>query len=260
MTTGAVGRPLMNAGARYYGALTLPLYDWAVLHTVVPYAWQCPLAKEQAMYNDNVVGSRRHLDIGVASGYFLQHTTTWGLPQKEAEENHCQPPSVEITLMDLNPNSTKYAAHRLRQMKLFSKVHEVVGDALEPFPLLHQEGEKPQRMWFDSIAMFHLLHCIPGNLREKAVALEHAARVLHPETGVLFGANVTPADYRPTGASVVQDAFAKAVLAFSHRMGALNNQHDSHADMEAILQNGFEEYHLERVGYMTLWKASKPKF
>lgn len=213
----------ISAGARYYGALTLPLYDLAVLRAVVQYAWQCPLETERALY-DRCVGER-HLDVGVASGYFLDHAL-WPVT------------TPEITLMDLNPNSTRYAAHRLRRYR----ITEVVGDALEPYPV---DGK------FDSIGLFHLLHCIPGDLPAKASVLLNAAQVLKPD-GVVFGANVTPVDCK-------SNVFAKMVLAFSHRLGALNNQNDSHADMETVLNETFADVRIQRVGYMSLWEAREPK-
>lgn len=215
--------PTISAGARYYGRLTLPLYDLAVLRTVVQYAWCCPLEKEQELYNKSV--GAKHLDVGVASGYFL-HRTQWPVE------------TPEITLMDLNPNSTKYAAERLRRYT----VREVTGDALQPFPVSET---------FDSVGMFHLLHCIPGDLKQKAVALENAGKVLKPD-GVVFGANVTPVDSEP-------NAFAKLVLGISHQMGALNNQNDSHEDMGEALDRTFHEFKLEKVGCMSLWEARKPK-
>lgn len=213
----------ISAGARYYGAVTLPLYDFAVLRAVVQYAWRCPLAVEQALY-DRCVGAR-HLDVGVASGYFLDRAS-WPVPDPD------------ITLMDLNPNSTRYAAHRLRRYS----VEEVVGDALEPFPVTGH---------FDSVGLFHLLHCIPGSLRDKAQVLSNAAQVLAPG-GVVFGANVTPVDCRP-------NLFAKGVLGCSHALGALNNQQDSHEDMQAILRQTFDDVWTERIGCMSLWTACTPK-
>jgi hypothetical protein len=185
------------------------------------------------MYNQ--FSGARHLDVGVASGYFLDHTK-WPVAKPK------------ITLMDLNPKATRYAADRLRRRRY--DISEVVGNALEPFPVVESEKEK-----FDSIGLFHLLHCIPGSLLEKKDVLRHAGNVLEPENGVVFGANVTPVDVPKTS----QNFFATSVLRFSHSMGALNNQQDSHADMEAILDEMFEEYELRRVGYMSLWHARKPK-
>ena len=212
----------ISAGARYYGALTLPLYDLAVLKLVVQGAWGCPLEKEHALY-DRCVG-KRHLDVGVASGYFLDHAV-WPIPRPE------------IVLMDLNPNSTRFAAHRLRRYA----VSEVVGDALLPFPV---EGR------FDSIGLFHLLHCIPGSHHEKADVLRNSAAVLNPG-GVVFGACVTPVD-------TPLNPFAKAVLKVSHSLGALNNQRDRHSDLVEVLHQTFADVKVEKVGCMSLWEARSP--
>ncbi len=213
----------MHAGARYYGALTLPLYDAAVLNVAVPHAWGVPLSVERGMY-DRLVGAR-HLDIGVATGYFLR---------KALEDRD----EAEITLMDLNENATRYAAEKLQRFD----VTEVVGDALEPFPV---SG------WFDSIAMFHLLHCMPGTVAEKAVAFDHAIAVL-AEGGVCFGASVTPA-----GRTL--NLFGRAVLAASNRTGALNNADDDHDALRAEIESRFRDTRIELRGVMTLWEARDPR-
>lgn len=213
----------LSRGARYYGAMTLPLYDMAVLRVVVPLAWGCPLSEERALY-ERCVGAR-HLDIGVASGYFLDKAA-WPVPQPQ------------IALMDLNPKSVRYAAHRLRRFD----PEQAIGDARQPFPF----GEP-----FDSIGLFHLIHCIPGGMAEKAAVFDHAARALAPG-GVVFGASVTPAD-RP------RNLFARGVLTFSNRLGALNNRDDSHAALKAALEARFADTRVWARGAMTLWEARSPR-
>ena len=218
----------MNAGARYYGALTLPLYDAAVLKIAVPYAWEVPLEEERAMYRRCL--GRRHLDIGVATGWFLRET----LENEDGGEGGDR----EITLMDLNEKATRYAADKLSRFD----VRRVQGDAREPFPV---DGP------FDSIAMFHLLHCIPDTVTEKAVAFDHAAAVL-AEGGVCFGASVTPKGQH-------LNPFAKAVLAASNATGALNNRNDSHEDLRAEIERRFRTTEIRLVGTMTLWEARNPR-
>ncbi len=213
----------IHAGARYYGALTLPIYDAAVLNIAVPYAWGVPLAVGREMYR-RMVGAR-HLDIGVATGYFLRKA----LADRDM---------AEITLMDLNENATRYAADKLRRFT----VTQAVGDALEPFPV---SGP------FDSIGMFHLLHCMPGTIPEKAVALDHAIRVLAPG-GICFGASVTPAG-RQLG------AFGRMVLNGSNRTGALNNAQDDHDTLRSEIEARFNDTKIELRGVMTLWEARDPK-
>ena len=213
----------MDAGARYYGALTLPLYDAAVLNLAVPYAWGVPLSVGREMYR-RLVGAR-HLDIGVATGYFLRKA----LAGRD---------TAQITLMDLNENATRYAARKLSRFD----VTEAVGDALEPFPVTGP---------FDSIAMFHLLHCMPGTVAEKAVALDHAIAVLAPG-GVCFGASVTPAGHS-------LNPFGRLVLNASNRTGALNNANDDHDALRAEIDSRFRDVKIELHGVMTLWEARGPR-
>jgi len=213
----------IHAGARYYGALTLPAYDAAVLNIAVPYAWGVPLETGRAMYR-RLVGPR-HLDIGVATGYFLRKA----LADRDA---------AQITLMDLNENATRYAARKLERFD----VTEAVGDALEPFPV---DGP------FDSIGMFHLLHCMPGTVAQKAVAFDHAIAVL-AEGGVCFGASVTPA-----GRSL--NPFGQLVLNASNRTGALNNANDDHDALRTEIESRFSDVKIELRGVMTLWEARGPK-
>ena len=213
----------IHAGARYYGAVTLPLYDAAVLNIAVPYGWGVPLEAGRAMYR-RLVGAR-HLDIGVATGYFLRKA----LAEREA---------AQVTLMDLNENATRYAAEKLKRFD----VTQAVGDALEPFPVAGP---------FDSIAMFHLLHCMPGTVAEKAAAFDHAIAVL-AEGGVCFGASVTPAGQR-------LNPFGKLVLSGSNRTGALNNAGDTHDALRAEIEARFHDTTIELRGVMTLWEARNPK-
>lgn len=214
---------LIHPGARYYGAITLPLYDAAVLGVAVPFGWGVSLRDELAMY-DRCVGPR-HLDVGVASGYFLDRTL-WPVERPE------------ITLMDLNPNATQYAARRLRRYT----VREVVGDALEPFPV---DGK------FDSIGLCHLLHCMPGEIADKEQVFDHAINRLTPD-GVVFGASVTPFGMKP-------NPLAKLILWGSNRKGALNNLRDSHDALRRAIEKRFRTVKINLTGLMTTWEARDPR-
>ncbi len=212
----------IHSGARYYGAITLPLYDAAVLNVAVPYAWGISLREELALY-DHCMGAR-HLDVGVATGYFLDNAL-YPAEQKE------------ITLMDLNPNATAYAAKRLSRVN----VTEIVGDALEPFPV---EGQ------FDSVGLFHLLHCMPGAIPDKEVVFDNTIACLAPG-GVCFGASVTPLGLK-------QNMLAKLILRGSNAKGALNNLRDSHEDLRAAIERRFKTTKIELRGLMTTWQARDP--
>lgn len=99
------------------------------------------------LYDENV--SRRHLDVGVGSGGLL---------------DACRFPvaAPEVTLMDMNPDSLAVTAARLSRYR----PRTVQGNAMEPWPVAPAS--------FDSVALSHLVHCLPGAIPDKAAAFEHA--------------------------------------------------------------------------------------
>jgi ubiquinone/menaquinone biosynthesis C-methylase UbiE len=78
------------AGAAVYSRFTLFIYDFWVLGVSNLYAWRCPTSSVLVpFFNKNL--SKKYLDIGVGTGYFLAHTNL-------KSDN-------KITLVDLNKNS-----------------------------------------------------------------------------------------------------------------------------------------------------------
>jgi len=104
------------AGQAAYTPRMLSVYDLVVLGFNAHVMWRCSPRRLVALYDEHV--ARRHLDIGVCSGYLL---------------DKCRFPteSPEITLMDLNPNPLAFAAKRLRRYR--PKTHQA--NALAPFDL-----------------------------------------------------------------------------------------------------------------------------
>jgi ubiquinone/menaquinone biosynthesis C-methylase UbiE len=151
----------IEAGQAAYSPLVLRFYDLLVLGLSNHYLWRCPTAEIVNLHDRNVTA--RHLDIGVGTGYYLDHAR-W--PDR----------NPSITLVDLDPNSLAAASHRLARFAPRS----VRADCLEPLPL----GEK-----FDSVSLCYLFHCLPGTLPEKTVVLDHLQRVLAPGARV-FGATI----------------------------------------------------------------------
>jgi Methyltransferase domain len=212
------------AGQAVYSRPLLRFYDLLVMGYNLPVLWRCPRKRLRRLYDDNA--GARHLDVGVASGYLI---------------NKCRfsTDSPEITLMDLNPNSLDFAAHRLRRYA----PRTVRANVLEPWGL---PGEA-----FDSIAMSNLLHCLPGTLREEAVAFSYAREALAP-AGQLFGATVLG-----TGADHTKRS--RKALESMNRSGTFSNLDDRLEDLEAGLAAEFPEYEVEVEGVVALFTARKSK-
>lgn len=210
------------AGQAVFTRAFLPLYDTLVYGFNSPVLWRCPKSRLLAHYDAHL--SARHLDVGVASGRLL---------------DECAFPvqGPRLTLMDLSPSSLEFAARRLRRYA----PRTVLGNALEPWDL--PPGEH------DSVAMCHILHCMPGDMAEKAVAFEHANTALAPG-GVLFGATIL-------GRGVNLNPLARRVIAANNRWGVLSNRDDSPEQLDAALSATFASHELRIVGAVGLFAAWK---
>jgi SAM-dependent methyltransferase len=211
-----------HAGQADYTRLTLPFYDLIVMRYTLPRLWRCPKSRILELYDENASG--RHLDIGVASGYLI---------------DRCRFPSdlPEITLMDLNPSSLRFAARRLRRYR--PRTHRA--NVLEPWDLPSES--------FESVAMSNLLHCVPGTLREKRVAFEHARDALVPG-GTLFGATIL-------GLEADHSKRSRKAIERLNRKGAFSNLEDRREDLEAGLAATFPAYEVQVEGVVALFTASK---
>jgi SAM-dependent methyltransferase len=210
------------AGQAIYTPILLRLYGSMVTYYTMPVLWRCPMSRLRDLYDENA--RNRHLDIGVASGYLI---------------DKCRFPSdsPEITLMDLNPNSLRFAAHRLQRYR--PRTHQA--NVLEPWGLPSES--------FESVAMSHLLHCVPGTLREKRVAFEHANDALAPG-GTLFGVTVL-------GLEADHSKRSRKTVERLNRKGAFSNLDDRREDLEAGLAGAFTSYEVEVEGVLALCKAHK---
>jgi SAM-dependent methyltransferase len=201
------------AGQALYTRRFLAVYDAVIYGFNSPVLWRCPKVRLIELYDAHVSG--RHLDIGVGTGRLL---------------DECRFPVAdpEITLMDLNPNSLDAAARRLARYA--PRTHRA--SVLDAWGLLQRS--------FDSVAMCHLLHCLPGAIPQKAVAFEHASAALAPG-GVLFGATLL-------GEGVEHTWLSRRALAASNRRRVMCNLNDTLEDLDAALDHAFDSHQIEVVG------------
>lgn len=211
------------AGQASYTPVRLRVYDLLVYRFNMPMLWRCPKDRLLRHYDEHV--SARHLDVGVATGVLL---------------DGCRfpVPAPEITLMDLNSNSLRFASQRLSRFA--PRIHRA--NVLEDWGL-------PAKS-FDSIGMTNLLHCLPGSIPAKAVAFDHASAVLAPG-GVLFGATIL-------GKGVSHPPYAKLVMSRLNSTGTFGNSHDDAKDLEAALGERFVDHRVDICGAMGLFVARVP--
>jgi SAM-dependent methyltransferase len=208
------------AGQALYTRRVLRLYDAWVYGFNCPVLWRCPKARLVELYDAHA--GARHLDIGVATGRLL-------------DECRFPVPSPEITLMDLNPNSLQAASHRLARYS--PRIHRA--NVLDPWDL--PDGS------FDSVAMCHLLHCLPGAMPDKAVVFEHARNALTVD-GVLFGATIL-------GEGAHHTRLSRLAIGAGNYRGVMSNLGDHLADLDGALGRVFASHEVQVLGSVALFAA-----
>jgi SAM-dependent methyltransferase len=208
-------------GQSDYNTLVLRLYDPLVLGPISRYVWRASSDEMVRRYRQHI--RPNHLDVGPGTGYFLEHA---GLRA-----------GSRVTVLDPNPNVLRHVTRRLRDLE----VTAVEADVLKPLPVTGP---------FNSAALNAVLHCLPGPLDRKAVAVSNIAAVLAPDA-TLFGATVLGRSGRHTRAG---RAFLKAF----NRRGAFDNLDDTEDGIAEILRQSFGQVEVETVGGLALFTATDP--
>lgn len=212
-------------GQSYYEHRRLRLYDAVVVHASNRLLWRCPKSRLLDHYNDLITS--RHLEVGPGSGYYL---------------DHCRFPggTPELTLLDLNPDPLKFAAHRLRRYT----PRCVQADILEPLPDLVGSG-------FTSIAYNYVMHCLPEPPGGKQIVFKHLCEALAPD-GVLFGSTVLSQGVKHT-------ALSRRFNILYQRQGSFHNQHDGVHGLHQALEEHFAGHWIEVRGSVALFAARAPR-
>lgn len=205
-----------------YSPATLAIYDTLVLRLSNPLVWRCPTSRILALYNQHV--SANHLDVGVGTGWYL---------------DHCQfPATPSLALMDVNPHALAAAAKRVKRYSPTT----YVADVLKPL------DDHPVR--YDSISVTYLLHCLAGPLPRKASVFDHLAPLLAPG-GTLFGATIL-------SRGVSRSAAAESLMGFYNRKGIFGNEDDNLHDLRLALAERFNRVRVDTHGSVALFSASQP--
>ena len=221
--------PMLNFHRDQAGAAISPyrrsflrIYDRYVLDFSFSFLWACPSTAMQEMYNRYM--TLNHLDIGVGTGYFVEHCNLCGKFQR-------------LALMDLRRESLDAASSRLSRYR----PETYQGNILDAVSI-----KKPG---FDSIAMMNLLHCLPGNIHEKSVAFDNVMSVLNPG-GVIFGSTILYRGVKP-------NTMAKMVMKYYNRMGYMENTEDYADSLRESLATRFSRSAVRIEGCVALFHARK---
>ncbi|KAH0493154.1 hypothetical protein TgHK011_008074 [Trichoderma gracile] len=238
--------PAQNAGSSTYTPFLLKLYDLVVLSISNSYAWHCSTTAVQLPLFQSSLG-RRHLDVGVGTGYYPAHALK--SPNTNSSTNGNKTPCREIVLLDLNPNTLDLAAARIAAAQPAVKIRSVVADVTDPstlHPVLPPGGEEK----FDSVSVFYLLHCLAGPPESKNRVFDLLREYVADE-GVLVGTTIL-GEERP------MNWLARRLMTIYNSKGIFDNWKDSRAVFEEGLRRNFGEVDVQIIGRTMVFTARRP--
>lgn len=211
----------IEAGQAIYSKPVLSIYDLWVLGISNQYIWKCPTSTLLKHFNQHVTPN--HLDVGVGTGYFL---------------DHCQfpPGKIRIGLLDLNQNSLHQTAKRIKRYEpTLYKYNALAKLDIDTAP-------------YDSISLNYLFHCLPGSLLEKLTVLDNLSHLLS-KNGTVFGATIL-------SQGVKKSSIATRLMAIYNKKGVFNNDQDSYQDLKNYLSDKYVSHEITVKGCVAMFSAS----
>ncbi|KAF9774942.1 hypothetical protein IL306_006990, partial [Fusarium sp. DS 682] len=228
------------AGPAGYTPFALSIYDLYVLRFSARAFWDCSTKKDlRPLFSDNF--SKRHVDIGVGTGYFLE---------KAMHDTHREPKDQHITLVDFSEHPL--AAARKRVLSQYPEVDArcVQADAGKPLP------DSLQNERFDSASLFLILHCMPGPTTSKAKAINNAKSILTND-GVLVGCTLLGKQWEKTdhGYTVKHERPRGLLCSMALRLyndrGIFDNWQEDPNVFTQVLEDEFEHVETRLLGKFT---------
>jgi hypothetical protein len=222
MTATALYTP--DDGIKIYSSLGLRVYDALIMGSVTRYVWNCPSDVFVRFYRAHA--SDNHADIGVGTGYCLDRC---GFVAGR----------TRLALIDLQPNCLSFAARRLARYS----PEQYVWNASEPRRDSFM-GVRP----FDSIALGGILHCLPGDMRQKGRVFDTLRTLCTPDA-TIFG-------YTLVNDAIAQRLRRRFVYRLFHRMQVVNFAYDSVGGLEQELSARYDDYRIDVVGCFAFFRAT----
>lgn len=208
------------AGQAVYSKRILSIYDLWVLGISNSLIWKCRTRNILNWMNQSLTAN--HLDVGVGTGYYLDHCT---FPDS----------NVRLGLLDLNPNSLAAAARRASRYS----PETYQADILQPLP--------DQTQCFDSVSLNYLLHCLPGDLTAKSILFDHLNQWLNP--GAIISGSTILTEGVPRSLS------ARKLMHFYNEKKIFTNSADSRDELQSQLQSRYTDVELKVMGCVALFRA-----
>lgn len=207
------------AGQAVYTPRALRAYDTVVVRLSNRFIWRCPATLVREHYDRHV--QAHHLDVGPGTGYYLDR----------CQFSH----SPTITLLDPNPDVLRFTSDRISRYRPTSHA----ADALKPIDLAAAS--------FGSVALAHVLHCLPGNMDTKAVVFDNVIPLVQAG-GVIFGTTILnqQAGHTWVGRKLMEVYNAK---------GIFTNKEDDPEALDRVLAERFRRYELDVVGSVAVFAA-----
>jgi methyltransferase family protein len=201
-----------------YTPFALRFYDLAVHGLSNRLAWRCPTSRIVALYENSL--SANHLEAGVGTGLFLDRAGD---------------KFDRLVLADINAHCLERAARRLARFE----PQVLRANLLEPL--------SSDRAPFDSVGLTYVLHCLPGTMPEKLVAVDHL-KPLMAAGATLFGATILGRGVQPNKA-------ARTLLGLYNKKGVFNNRADDLEALRAGLARRFASVEIEQHGLVAVFRA-----
>jgi SAM-dependent methyltransferase len=209
--------------ARAHAAYTpfmLSIYDVLVHGLSNRFAWRCPTEQLIELYRTNL--SANHLEAGVGTGFFIDRAGGVGFDR--------------LALLDINRHCLDRAARRLARFA--PELYEV--NLLAPIEL-----DLPP---FASVGLTYVLHCVPGRMEDKLVAVDHL-RPLTRKDAVLFGVTIL-------GRGIAPNFAARALLDLYNAKGVFNNRDDDLDSLSRGLRQRFDAVEIVTQGLVAMFRAT----
>jgi len=209
----------LRKSQRYFNRIGLGVYDFLVYRIVSKFLWGIGPGTLIERYK-KLVGPH-HLEVGVGTGYLLEQSVV-----------DCE----KLVLLDLSGSCLEKAKKRLFRLDPIMVQHNLLQPCDAKF-----EGP------FQSIAVNYVMHCIPGDYREKQIVFANLAPLLS-RNGVIFGATVL--------ANENSSLLARYFMLVLNKIGLFNNRKDTVQGLYQALFSNFKYVRLTERSASVLFVAA----